>query len=81
MAAVGKQAIINTRIMRRSRPAVDMRQLNNTCKTEGDCDWEQLDLRAPPVQVLSCLKMEAQPASETSILIYRMDNVETKVRL
>ena len=50
-----------------------MRQLNRACETESDREWEKLDLRAPPVQVLSCLKTGARPASETSALIYGMD--------
>jgi len=52
---------------------VHMRQLNRACETESDREWEKLDLRAPPVQVLSCLKTGARPASETSALIYGMD--------
>jgi len=50
-----------------------MRQFNRTCETEGDGDWEKLDLKSPPVQALSCLKTEARPASDTSALINRMD--------
>jgi len=55
------------------RQAVHMRQFNRTCETEGDGDWEKLDLKSPPVQALSCLKTEARPASDTSALINRMD--------
>ena len=58
-----------------------MRQLNTTCETDGDSDWEQLDQRAPPVHAISFLKKEAEPISEKSLLIlnYRMDNVK-KIR-
>jgi hypothetical protein len=62
--------------MRWSRHAVHIRQLNNTCETESNSDWEQLDLRAPPVQVLSCPKKESQPSFEASLLIYSTDNVQ-----
>ena len=47
----------------------------------GTSDYEELDLRSPPGQVLLCLKTEAEPASETSYFLVLEGGQSPKKRI